>query len=558
MDDLDDPLHRRALRVLRVAWSAGILGDVPIRSLPAALGVVREKGLNAAMLHSLHARMHPARLALVDAWRTVTWAQADEEIAQAARAMRSRLGLATGEAVAIALENRAEYVLGWFATMRARVRVVHAGSHLTASELVHLVRTANVRAVLVSRGTQEMLREARALLPDVELRVVHCGDGAPAEALTWAGLCASGGPSQPLPLAPAENVVFTSGTTGAPRGAARDFGAFGATELARVLERLPFTCGERHLVVAPVSHSAPQVFTLVHTALGSTVQLLPHFEAATTLRTLSTERITSTFLVPTMLRRMLELSQEVHQATPTPELRAVVLGSSELGEDLRRGAIARFGARTVFDFYGATELGWVTLIRGDEMLEHPGSVGRPLSGQRLRILDEQGRRCPPRVTGLVGVRNAQTMLGYTGDEQATRETVRGGWSTVEDLGWVDEAGYLYLAGRARDMVKSGGVNVYPAEVERVLQEDPQVREVAVIGVADRDWGERVVAVVVPRDGAFDAEEAKARARRTLSPAKVPREWHLVEHLPRNANGKVLKKELRARFGHGWNAPSHGG
>lgn len=182
------------------------------------------------------------------------------------------------------------------------------------------------------------------------------------------------------------------------------------------------------------------------------------------------------------------------------------------------------------------------------MLERPGSVGRPLSGQRVRILDERGRSCPPRVTGLVGVRNAQTMLGYTGDEHATRQTVRAGWTTVDDLGWLDEDGYLYLAGRARDMVKSGGVNVYPAEVERVLLENPQVREAAVIGVPDREWGERVVAVVIPRSGAFDAELAKARARERLSPAKVPREWHCVDQLPRNANGKVLKTELRERFG----------
>ncbi len=574
---LTDPPHRRLLRVARVARTTGF----PLQFLEhplGALSVARQHGLNAAMLHALHASNHPHRLALADRERVLDYAKADAEINAFAHALRGEFRLRRGEALAIALENRAEYVLAWFAAMRAGVRVVHAGSHVTADELVHMARVGGVRCVLASATTAAVVRTACERLSDAQVRVVLCGDTRVAETASttaanttaantdaastnaastnaantnaarttsWSELIARGPTSFPARGADrAESVVFTSGTTGRPRGAARDFGAFGPTELARVLERLPFQCAERHLVVAPLSHSAPQVFALLQTALGGTLYLEPRFDAAATLRALAKEHIHSVFMVPTMVRRVLELPA----TEPLPDLRAIVVGSSEFSAELRRAAIARFGAETLFDFYGATELGWVTLIRGDEMLTHPGSVGRPLPGQQVRILDEHGHALPPGQVGLIGVRNAQTMLGYTGDAQASKDTVRAGWTTVEDTGYLDEDGYLHLTGRARDMVKSGGVNVYPAEVERVLETDPQLREVVVIGVPDREWGERVVAVVVPRDDTFDPEQARTHARAHLSPAKVPREWKVVDALPRNTNGKVLRTELRARFG----------
>jgi acyl-CoA synthetase (AMP-forming)/AMP-acid ligase II len=536
-DVLSDPPHRQVLRVARVAAETGVLSQFRQHPL-SALRVMRARGLNAGMLHALHASQHPDRAALVDAWRTVSYARAEEEIAAIAWSLRHRLGLVRGDAVALAMENRAEYVLAWFAAMRAGVRVLHAGSHVTGEELAHMLRSGRGRVVIASGAMLELCRAGLG----AEVKVVACGGDARAGELRWEGLLREGrGRELMSPDQPPESVVFTSGTTGRPKGAARNFLAFGPRELARVLERLSFQCGERHLIVAPLSHSAPQAFALLQTALGGTLFLERRFDAAGSLRALSEREIHSVFLVPTMLRRMLDLPQ-----LATPSLRSVVVGSSEFSADLRRTAIARFGARAVFDFYGATELGWVTLIRGDEMLEHPGSVGRPMAGQQVRILDEAWRACPPRTVGLIGVRNAQTMIGYTGDAAATQETVRAGWTTVEDTGWLDEAGYLYLSGRARDMVKSGGVNVYPSEVERVLEDDPFIREVAVIGVPDREWGERVVAVVVPREG-FDVEQTRARARARLSPAKLPREWQLVDALPRNPNGKVLRTELRARF-----------
>jgi long-chain acyl-CoA synthetase len=243
-----------------------------------------------------------------------------------------------------------------------------------------------------------------------------------------------------------------------------------------------------------------------------------------------------------MIRRLVELPTSL----PTPELRALISGASEFPEALRRAAIDRFGAPVIHDFYGATELGWVTLIDGTEMLARPGSVGRPLPGQAVAILDRSGRELPVGETGLVYVRNEQTMSGYLGDAKATDETRRGAWITVEDLGRVDRDGYLYISGRERDMVKSGGVNLYPVEIEEVIGQHPNVRDVAVIGLPDPEWGERLAAVVVPR-GDLDPPDVEAFARERLASVKVPKEWHVVDELPRNPTGKTLKRELRERY-----------
>jgi fatty-acyl-CoA synthase len=494
------------------------------------------------MLHALHAELHPDAPALVDDAGTLSWREADQAINRFANALAGELGLRRGDGVVLALENRAEYLLAWFACLRLGARVLHAGGHVTVEELAHFCERGGAKVALASVLTLEAVRAVAAVR---QLRVVTCGvDAGPSE-VEWAPLLARASDAVPARLSSTgESVVFTSGTTGAAKGAVRDFAAFGPVELSRVLERLPFQAGDRHLVVGPLHHSAPQVFSLLVTALGGTLVLVPKFDARDVNARLVRVRIDTVFLVPTMVRRLLD-----QPVSSSGRLRAVVVGSSEFSEPLRRAAMARYGVEAVFDFYGATELGWVTLIRGDEMLAHPGSVGRPLAGQQVRIVDGAGRGCAPREVGLIEVKNAQTMVGYANDERATAEAVRGGWCTVEDTGFLDEAGYLHLAGRARDMVKSGGVNVYPAEVERVLAEDPVVRELAVIGVRDPEWGEKLVAVVVLREGAvFDADALRARAKARLSAAKVPREWHVVDALPRNANGKVLKTQLRERFG----------
>ncbi len=546
-----DPLASRIGRVLRVAQATGLgegFGGTSAREL---IRLVARNGLNVRVLHKLGTLLHPDRVALSDGERSVTYAQAEKEIGRLANALRDRLGVGAGVSVMLATENRVEYLLTWFALLRLGARAAHTSYRLTPAELEYQVRHARAQVLLVSGESIGVARQVREAVGSSGPRLVVCGwpSDASRDEFAYSDLVATGR-DEPLP-APSKNaggsVVYTSGTTGKPKGAVRDFLSFGPGELARILEHLPFRAGEKHAVVAPLYHSAPQAFAILVTCLGGTIHLLPHFDAESTLRVLSEQGATSVFLVPTMLRRILELPADALGRWPVPMLRAIVVGASEFPQALREVAIARFGPEVLFDFYGATELGWVTLIRGDEMLQRPGSVGKPLAGQRISVIDEEGREVPTGKVGKIYVRNDQTMAGYLDDPAASSATRRGASVTVDDLGRVDADGYLYLVGRARDMVKSGGVNLYPAEIEDALHRDPAIQEVAVIGVRDPEWGESLVAIVVPRGLPFDAKAAEQRARQQLSSTKVPRRWEVVTELPRNATGKVLKTELRARF-----------
>lgn len=546
-----DPPHRVVARAIQVARRTGMLrgNGSPLALAEAAL----RKGMSVRSMHAVHAATSPGRLALVDAHRSLDYASLDAEIDAIAAALHHD-GARRGVPVGLMLENRSEYVAAWMGLSRLGIACAHVGASTTAAELPSLLARSGIQRLFVSEATLPAAEPAARENP--ELRLFHVGQpgqAPPPGARSYHALVRAfmGHPAPGVAdrNVDAASVVYTSGTTGRPKGAVRDLAALGPMELLRVLERLPLRVGDRHLVVAPLYHSGAQAFVLLNTALGATVVLMDHFEAARALDLLSQERIHSTFMVPTMIRRILELPPEHHARRPTPSLRALVSGAAPFGAGLRARAIERFGPGAIFDFYGATELGWVTLCDGHEMLARPGTLGRTLGGQELRVVAEDGRVLPPGEIGKIYTRSRQLMRGYLGDEAATQDTQDRGWITVDDLGYVDADGHLFLTGRARDMVITGGVNVYPIEVESVLSQHPCIRDVAVLGLPDEEWGERLLAVVVPGVG-FDPEEAKAWARARLATAKLPRRWELVVAIPRNPTGKILKSVLRERFGAG--------
>jgi fatty-acyl-CoA synthase len=553
-----DPLRAVAERTFRVGFDAGFVADIlgaDLRNLPRLTRVLASEGLHVGAVHKLHALLHPERLALVDDDRALTYAEAEAEIERLTSALTDRLGAGPGLPVMLMMQNRVEYILLWMALIRVGAPVVHASWRQTADELVYQLKHSSARIVFADASARKAVESATTSAANDDLVVISLDE--PFGTGHYQDLLSTLPSSVALPsVRPVErpgagdetsgNIVYTSGTTGRPKGALRDLTAFGLVEFFRILERLPVEAGDRHLIVAPLYHSGAQVFAMMHAALGATMFIASKFEAEATLAQLCRERIHSIFLVPTMLKEILELPPDVHAAHRPRALRAIVCGAAPFVEALRIRAIARFGVDVVHDFYGATELGWVTLIDGNEMLAKPGSVGRPLAGQRLCIMDHDGHKQPAGATGLIYVRNSQTMAGYLGHAAATTQLQRQGWTTVEDLGYVDDDGYLYVVGRARDMVITGGVNVYPAEVEEALAHHEAVADVAVVGIEDETYGEALVAFVVLRRP-IAPHELEAYARQRLSSYKVPRRWHVLDALPRNPTGKVLKHELAARF-----------
>lgn len=567
-----DPPRARLARLFALGQRTGIVEDVrellvsrnpvELRRLQAVL----QGGPNIRTVHAIHAALHPTRLAMSDDRVRLTYAEADARINRIANGMRAQFGVHAGATVVLAMENRVEYLLVWFAMLRLRVSVVHASYEATAEELAYVVSHARARLIV---HDDIAAHAAAAVCAGGGVRRVTVGEETTA-GISRLDVVAADAPTHYPPQRRSNgrgprlaNIVYTSGTTGKPKGAVRDLGSVGIEELARIGARLPLMVGDNHLVVSRLYHSGAQALAMVLTALGNHIHIRPRFDARDTLAAMGREQIHSVFVVPTMLRRLLELDETTWAGTDLSALRFVISGAAEFPHALRKDAVARFGATRVFDFYGATELGWITLIRGDEMMAHPGSVGRPLDGHAVRVTDAAGAPLPPNSIGLIRVQNAQQIVGYLEDTKATQAAVQDGWITVEDTGRIDAEGFLYLAGRARDMIISGGVNVYPVEIEEALAEHPAVREVAVIGLPDPEWGERVVAVVALRPmaadhGGVDGAGLRAWLRTRLSGARVPRQWEFVDALPRNPTGKVVKRQLQATYSAGATTVSSNG
>jgi fatty-acyl-CoA synthase len=559
MENRDDPAKdtpfRAGKRLLRVGRQTGLLSEVLSTRAPRLALESLRRGLSVRSVHALHAVTHPDRLAVVDDRRSVTYRAANAEINRVGNALRERLGVRTGDPVMMMMENRSEYLLCWFALFRIGASGVHASYRMTAEELAYQAEHSGARVLVVSEEGLEAARRLRAERPDLDVELVVVSDGEVVLESEFAYDALQEGASENFAEpeerdggdARSDNIVYTSGTTGAPKGTVRNFASFGINELTRIIDRLPLRVGDNHLMVAPLYHSGGQVFALMHCALAATLYMRPKFDAEDALVSLDRWGINSVFMVPTMIRRVLDLPDELHAKCPANDLRAVVSGAAPFPQGLRRRAIARFGASAIHDFYGATEIGWVTLISGDEMLERPSSVGQPLPGQHIHILDDDHNPLPTGEVGTIYVANEQKMSGYLKNREANEETFVGDMVTVDDLGYVDEDQYLYLSGRSRDMVISGGVNIYPVEIEDVLVQHERIDDAAVIGVADEEWGERLVAVLVASEG-VQADEIEQFARRQLSSHKVPRQWEFVDELPRNPTGKIEKNELERRYG----------
>lgn len=547
-----DSLPKLLSRTVRTAVSSGILTNHVSGGLPRVARLALSRGFNVRTIHAIQAATNPNRLAIVDDQRSVTYQQANNEINQIANALQHSFGVGGGDPVMMMMENRCEYVMTWFALFRLGAAAVHASYRLSADELEYQVEHSRSQIIFVSEKSIDAAREIQQRHPEYRIKLITIDDVASSENVIdyhdFIDGSATAFPDDVDPDGAGDNVVYTSGTTGKPKGTVRDMqNQANATDLFRLLEALPMKAGDRHMIVSPIYHSAGQAFSLINMSLGNTIFLRPGFDAEETLRNLSRWNINSIFMVPTMIRRVLNLDDTLHEKNPCRALNCIVSSAAPFPQELRERAIERFGADTIHDLYGATEIGLVTHIDGRDMLEKPKSSGRPLPGQEVKILDEDGNELPPRQVGTIYVRNEQAMSGYLENEEANEEITHGEWMTVEDTGYLDEEGYLFLTGRARDMVITGGVNVYPVEVKQRLEHHDGVNAAAVFGIPDEKWGEKLVAVIVPENDTVDFDDLESYAREHLHRAKVPKEWETRDELPRTDTGKVLKRKLEDEF-----------
>jgi fatty-acyl-CoA synthase len=501
-----------------------------------------------------HAATHPDKEAIVEygesGVRRLTWGEFDATINRLAHALVAR-GVGGGGRVALMLPNGIEYLIAQQALARIGGTAVQIGYRLKPGEIAYILENSQPAATVVHADFIGAMREARKQVGKGGAMLV-VGGAEKQAALTgdaddWDRALAASSPEMPPRLRGGDGggvIVYTSGTTGKPKGANRSWRKTGFESVADLIYQVGMRADDRHLVVCPLYHSAAPAFVAIMMSLGATIVLQNHFDPEQCLDIIEKERVTCSVMVPTMLIRMTALPPETRAKYNTRSLRWIMSAAAPLTTEAARRFMDAFGP-VLWNFYGATETGLVTLAGPQDHVSRPGTIGKRLRGNEIRLLDDAGRQVPVGQVGELYARNSTMISGYHGNEQATKDSQREGFFSVGDIGRVDADGYYYLESRKHDMVISGGVNIYPREIEDHLSTHPAILEAAVIGVPDAEWGETLRAFIVLRDGQQLTElEVVEYCRTELADFKRPRKVTFLTELPRNPTGKILKRELR--------------
>ncbi|WP_426573026.1 AMP-binding protein [Aquihabitans sp. McL0605] len=471
------------------------------------------------------------------------WDTADR-IAHLARAATAPPPGGSRRRVAVFAENAAEAAIAHVGAMRSGASVVAVNSHLAAPEAAYQLEAGDVALVIAGPDTADRARTAAALVGRCEVRPWSDPDWG-----AWLAAAPAGPPPDDVPIVP--NLLFTSGTTGTPKATHLPPNVFPTraswADFVTATGANRFVGLGRHLVVAPLHHTGP-LNAVRALSVGTPVGLLPRFDAPAALTAIDRWQVASTTVVPTHLARLLAVPQADRAHFDVSSLRLVFLTGAACPIDVKRGIIDWFGP-VVLEAYGATEVGVTNSITSEDWLTHVGSVGRSVAPYTAVVVDEAGQELAPGEEGRLYFRDSTGRgIVYEGDPDRTAAAhIAPGVFTLGEIGKIDADGWVYITDRFSDMVVTGGVNVYPAEMEQVLVAHPSVADVAGIGTAHPDLGEQLVALVVPAD--LDEPptiaELQAWCEDRLSRYKCPREIRLVTDLGRNALGKLDKRSLRA-------------
>jgi len=498
-----------------------------------------ETGNQAAGLLA-HARSRPEHVALRQGDEVRTYAELDDRARRVAHALAD-LGVRHGDRVAVMVPNSFEFFEAVHGSGRLGAVVVPVNIHFKEDEAGWIVEDSGASAVMVA----EDLEVALAGVPDAP-RLVVGPDGDYEGALARAPEHGEVDPPEIVGDGWPTIMAYTSGTTGKPKGVAIGEDDFRrrAAGVAASGERWGFGPDDVHLLVGPSYHMGPLFWSQMHLAFGGSVVIMPKWDARECLELIERWRVTNVHMVPANFTRILALPEDERAKFDLSSLKIVVHAAAPCPVPLKRAFMDFVGTDKVWEYYGASE-GGGTGISPQEWLEHPGSVGKPFPGNEFVILDDDGNELSAGEVGTIYAKPAESSFEYHNDPDKTASTHRGQWFTVGDAGYLDEDGYLYLTDRKSDMVISGGVNIYPREIEDALYQHPEVIDCAVLGVPDDDWGEILYAVVQRRDdSSLDADDVVAWCREKLADYKRPRVVEFVDELPRDPNGKVRKPKLR--------------
>lgn len=456
------------------------------------------------------------------------------------------IGLRKGDRAGIIMPNCVAYLAAIYAAAKAGIVLVFMNYRFTGREIAYQIKDSKAKALIYGDDYIESVQAARSEIP--ELLTIAAENAQQTDIGSLSAFAAAGSDREP-DVVISENDIFylgyTSGTTGFPKGAI-------VTHRNRSLAyrywaiEYGFNADDRYLQPGPFHHSVQIGFSLAQLSLAGTVTVLPKFDPLEAVNAMRDHAITWSFMVPYMYNAILALPEEDRRPSDIPQLRVFISAASPLPTTVKDGLLQAFPHVGLHEFYGATEAGVVTNLRPRDQRRKTRCVGRPILDMEIRVLDEAGHDVPAGEVGHLFMKGPTLFDGYYSSPEKTAAAFKDGWCTLGDLAREDEEGYLYIVDRAKDVIKSGGVNIFPAEIEEVLTLHPQVFDAAVVGVPDVTWGEAVHAIVVPK-GPADQADLIAYCRQHLAGYKIPKSIEFRAELPRNPGGKVLKRVLRDEF-----------
>ncbi|WP_052422300.1 AMP-binding protein [Nonomuraea candida] len=475
----------------------------------------------------------PGRLAVIDTdGARTSYGDLLARVNQVSHGLRAR-GLTTGDVVAGVLPNGIDALVMVMATGQIGLYYVPINWHLTASEVAYILDDCDAKVVVTDAGHA---------VPGGEVGTDGLAAGQPADA--------------PAGRTAGTVMWYTSGTTGFPKGVQRKLPGAAPEEIVplyawffdQVVDLKP---GDGvHLVTSPMYHSAPCAHAQFALHFGHTVVITPRFDPVHILELIERHRVTNAMMVPTMFHRMLQLPEDVRATYDLSSLRQVIHTAAACPVAVKQRIMEWWGP-VLYEYYGSTESTIAFSVKPHDWLARPGTVGRPAPMFEARILDEDGNELPPGEPGLIYIRSSLGSFEYRNDPAKTAASMRGDWYAPGDIGYLDDDGYLFLCDRRTDLIVSGGVNIYPAEIEAALLEHPAVADVAVIGVPDEEWGHNVVALVQPAEGVTPGPALTAELLEHCGPRiarfKQPKVIEYREELPRTPTGKLSRSKVRADY-----------
>jgi fatty-acyl-CoA synthase len=522
-----------------VCIRSGVVGLEPPHKVAQMVRALERYGLLGGAV-SAAALRHGDTAAIIDERGTLTYRALEANSNALANAWREH-GLEAGEGVAILVRNHRGFLESVFAAAKCGARIILLNTSFAGPQ---------IREVATREGTDLLVHddEYAELLSDIDppRGSWHAWTEEPLGDSLDALIKGGDTSLPPKPSEQARITILTSGTTGTPKGAPRGEPK-SLSLLGGLLSKVPFKAGEVTELSVPMFHALGFAQALVGVGLGSTLIIRRRYDPEETLRSIEQNRATAIVMVPVMLQRAVDKLEEMDARPDTSSLRIIFLSGSALGADLAVRAMEVFGP-VIYNLYGSTEVAYATIATPEDLAADPSTVGKVVRGSVVKLFDEHGQGVPQGDTGRIFVGNLGQFEGYTGG--GSKEMIEGLMSSG-DVGHFDEQGRLFIDGRDDEMIISGGENVFPAEVEELLGSHESISEAAVLGVDDQQFGQRLKAFVVTRPGAdLSEDQVKAYVKENLARYKVPREVVFIYELPRNATGKVLKRELVDRVADG--------